>query len=85
MLLFFVVVVDICVINSLILDSHHLRWLKYKYGIPYNEQEPYTKIIGNTLDAFSEAAIVLGLYLVNTIPMLRYVPAWFPFVQFKNM
>lgn len=53
------------------------------YGIPYNEQEPYIEMISKAMDAFSEAAIP-GSYLVDTISMLRYVPTWFPFVQFKK-
>lgn len=53
------------------------------YGIPYDQHEPYLEIIGKANDAFGEAGIP-GTYLVDTFPMLQYVPAWFPWAGFKR-
>lgn len=40
-------------------------------------------MIKKATDAVSEVAIP-GTYLVDAVPMLRYVPAWFPWAEFKR-
>ncbi|KAJ7200682.1 cytochrome P450 [Mycena haematopus] len=55
------------------------------YGIdslPAND--PYISLAEEATGAFS-LAMVPGRFLVDSIPLLRYVPAWFPGARFKRI
>ncbi|RDX44595.1 CyP450 monooxygenase [Lentinus brumalis] len=70
---------------------HHIRHLfgstimRITYGIEVDEpgNESYLATVEEALAIFS-AATVPGKYLVETFPVLRHVPTWFPFARFKR-
>ena len=54
------------------------------YGInvhPYND--PYIKIIEESIGAIAEL-FTPGAFLVDIIPILKYVPEWFPGAKFQS-
>ena len=54
------------------------------YGIkirPYND--PYSKIAEEAIGAIAELFIP-GSFLVDIIPILKYVPEWFPGAKFQS-
>lgn len=59
--------------------------MRITYGIEVDEpgNESYLALVEEALAIFS-AATVPGKYLVETFPVLRHVPAWFPFAKFKR-
>ena len=48
---------------------------------PYND--PYIKIAEEALGAIAEL-LVPGAFLVDIIPILKYVPEWFPGAKFQS-
>ena len=48
---------------------------------PYND--PYIKIAEEAIGAVAEL-LVPGAFLVDIIPILKYVPAWFPGAKFQR-
>ena len=48
---------------------------------PYND--PYIKIAEEAVEALAEL-VMAGAFLVNIIPILKYVPAWFPGANFQR-
>ncbi len=59
--------------------------MRITYGIEVDEpgNESYLATVEEALAIFS-AATVPGKYLVETFPVLRHVPTWFPFARFKR-
>lgn len=58
--------------------------LSSAYGIPVDDpHDPYLELSREALHALSEAAIP-GTYLVDTFPMLKHVPGWFPGAGFRR-
>lgn len=58
--------------------------LAMTYGIkvcPYNE--PYIKLAEKVLEAIAEFFIP-GAFLVDVIPISKYVPEWFPDARFQS-
>ena len=54
------------------------------YGITVlNINDPYMSIAEEVLEGFAEAAAP-GAFLVDLIPILKYVPSWFPGAGFKK-
>jgi len=54
------------------------------YGInvhPYND--PHVKIVEEAMKAISEL-LIPGAFLVDIIPILKYVPEWFPGAKFQS-
>ena len=54
------------------------------YGInvqPYND--PYIKIAEEAIEATSDF-LIPGAFLVDIIPILKYIPAWFPGAKFQR-
>ena len=54
------------------------------YGIkirPYND--PYIKIAEDAIGAIVEV-LIPGAFLVDIIPILKYVPEWFPGANFQS-
>ncbi|RPD69162.1 cytochrome P450 [Lentinus tigrinus ALCF2SS1-7] len=69
---------------------HHIRHyfgssiMRISYGIAVDEEPTdYIQIAEDTLAIFS-SVFVPGKFLVETIPILRFVPAWMPGAQFKR-
>ncbi|KAI0705578.1 CyP450 monooxygenase [Earliella scabrosa] len=69
---------------------HHIRHLfgstimRITYGIEVdNGNESYLNLAERALAIFSEATVP-GKYLVETFPILRHVPSWFPGAKFKR-
>ena len=48
---------------------------------PYND--PYIKIAEEAMRAISEL-MVPGAFLVDSIPILKYLPGWFPGAKFQT-
>ena len=48
---------------------------------PYND--PYIKIAEEAMEAIAEL-LMPGAFLVDTIPILKYVPEWFPGAKFQS-
>jgi hypothetical protein len=48
---------------------------------PYND--PYIKIVEEAIGAIAEL-VVPGAFLVDIIPILKYVPEWFPGAKFQS-
>ena len=48
---------------------------------PYND--PYIKIIEEAMEAIS-GPLNPGSYIVDIIPILKYVPEWFPGAKFQS-
>ena len=48
---------------------------------PFND--PYIKIAEEALGALAEL-LIPGAFLVDTIPILKYVPEWFPGAKFQS-
>ena len=60
------------------------KTLSMTYGInilPYND--PYVKIAEEAMAAMAEL-LVAGAFLVDIIPILKYVPEWFPGATFQR-
>lgn len=55
------------------------------YGIPFDNPQHgrYLELVEKANQAFVEAGIP-GTYLVDTFPILKYVPQWFPRADFKR-
>ena len=47
---------------------------------PYDD--PYIKIVEESMEALTE--IIPGAFLVDIIPILKYVPEWFPGARFQR-
>lgn len=69
---------------------HHIQHLfastimDISYGITVlDSNDPYMSIAEEVLEGFSEAAVP-GAFLVDLIPILKYVPSWFPGAGFKR-
>ncbi|KAJ7169194.1 cytochrome P450 [Mycena crocata] len=69
--------------------EHFRQWaseiiMAITYGIdvlPVND--PYVELAFNAVHALSEAGVP-GKYLVDSIPLLKYVPSWMPGAKFKR-
>ncbi|RYP09137.1 hypothetical protein DL765_008562 [Monosporascus sp. GIB2] len=57
--------------------------MAYGYTIEPHEEDPLVSIADRALSQFS-AAFVPGAWLVDTIPILRYLPDWMPGAGFKR-
>jgi len=58
--------------------------LSMTYGInvrPYND--PYIAIAEEALEAVAEL-LIAGAFLVDILPVLKYVPSWFPGAKFQR-
>ena len=49
--------------------------------LPYND--PYIKIAEEAMKVSAEL-LIPGAFLVDNIPVLKYVPAWFPGAKFQR-
>ncbi|KAF4436303.1 O-methylsterigmatocystin oxidoreductase [Fusarium acutatum] len=66
-----------------VFEAHH--WLKFKdlYAEPFKE-DILIKMAGQAMDNVT-AAGVPGAFLVDILPLLRYVPDWIPGANFKRL
>ncbi|KAL4801867.1 cytochrome P450 [Aspergillus unguis] len=55
----------------------------YGYQIDYTREDPLLCYIEETLEVLT-AAVVPGTWLVDSIPALKHVPAWFPGAGFQR-
>ncbi|KAL4246392.1 cytochrome P450 family protein [Abortiporus biennis] len=73
--------------DSFVQDIRHMAGriiLRVSYGFEVKpEKDPYIDIAENALHGISATANP-GSYLVDSIPILRYLPEWFPGAQFKR-
>ena len=54
------------------------------YGIAVQEtNDPYISVAEEVLDGLAQAGIP-GAFLVDLIPILKYVPSWFPGASFQK-
>lgn len=58
--------------------------LSAAYGIePASADDPYIKLSEDAIHYLVEAAVP-GAFLVDLIPVLKYIPHWTPFAYFKT-
>src|ERR1700678_799448 len=58
--------------------------MKIAYGIDVQESDdPYVSIAEEALNGLAEAAVV-GAFWVDFLPILKYVPRWFPGAVFQR-
>jgi hypothetical protein len=58
--------------------------LSIAYGIRIQqENDPYIKTAEDAVHSIAAAAVP-GAFLVDSIPLLRYVPAWLPGASFQR-
>ena len=58
--------------------------MKIGYGIAVREtNDPYIEVADEVLDGLSQAGVP-GTFLVDLIPILKYVPSWFPGAGFQK-
>ena len=59
--------------------------LKITHGYTVQEgSDPYVEIADRVLDEFAKATTP-GAFLVDAVPILRYVPSWFPGADFQKL
>ncbi|KAF8600716.1 cytochrome P450 [Ceratobasidium sp. AG-I] len=56
--------------------------ITYGYKVD-SKQDPFVQTAEEAMSAFGDA-LTPGRWLVEMIPVLRYLPAWFPFATFKR-
>jgi hypothetical protein len=53
------------------------------YGLPMQRiNDPFVRSVSGTITKFAKA-VSSGKYLVNIIPILKYIPKWIPGATFK--
>jgi hypothetical protein len=58
--------------------------MKIGYGIAVQEtNDPYISVADEVLDGLTQAGVP-GTFLVDLIPILKYVPSWFPGAGFQK-
>ena len=58
--------------------------MKIGYGIAVQEtNDPYISVAEDVLDGLTRAGVP-GTFLVDLIPILKYVPSWFPGAGFQK-
>ncbi|KAJ7272050.1 cytochrome P450, partial [Mycena haematopus] len=58
--------------------------LRFTYGYTVrDEKDPLIELINKVMEDFSEA-VTPGAYLVDLLPILKYVPSWMPGAGFKR-
>ena len=55
------------------------------YGYSVQEgADPYVDLADKALDEFAQATTP-GAFLVDSLPILQYIPSWFPGAHFKSL
>ncbi|TFK49674.1 cytochrome P450 [Heliocybe sulcata] len=57
--------------------------LRITYGYEVKHDDQIVRIVDEAMSQFSEL-VTPGAYLVDTLPILRYIPDWFPGAGFKR-
>lgn len=58
--------------------------MEVTYGITIAEEnDPYVTAVQEALDGLSEAG-PFGAFLVDVLPIMKYIPSWFPGTQWKK-
>ncbi|KAJ0421554.1 putative cytochrome P450 oxidoreductase OrdA-like protein [Aspergillus carlsbadensis] len=57
--------------------------IAYGYSIDYQKKDPLVDIAEEAVEQFS-LAVQPGAWLVDLLPILRYIPAWFPGAGFQR-
>ena len=58
--------------------------MKIGYGIAVQEtNDPYISVAEEVLDGLSQAGVP-GAFWVDLVPILKYVPSWFPGASFQK-
>ncbi|KAE9372779.1 putative cytochrome P450 oxidoreductase OrdA-like protein [Stipitochalara longipes BDJ] len=57
--------------------------IAYGYTIEPHKSDPLVELAGKSLEEFAKAAVP-GVWLVDIMPFLRYLPDWFPGTGFKR-
>lgn len=58
--------------------------MRLVYGISLTDPDDRFFEMANTIVGVGSAMAVPGAFLVDTIPSLRYIPAWFPGAGFRR-
>ena len=70
--------------NEIITSTFAATIMKIGYGIDVQESDdPYISIAEQVMNSGSKAAIP-GAFWVDFLPLLKYVPSWFPGAGFQR-
>ena len=70
--------------HNLIKSTFAATIMKIGYGIAIREtNDPYIKIADEVLDGLTQAGVP-GAFLVDLVPILKYLPSWFPGAGFQK-
>ena len=68
----------------MIISTFAATIMKIGYGIAVREtNDPYISVAEEVLDGLTQAGVP-GAFLVDLIPILKYVPSWFPGAGFQK-
>ena len=71
------------VANKIIISTFAATIMKIGYGIDVQESDdPYISIAEVVMNSGSQAGT--GVFLVDFLPILKYVPSWFPGAGFQR-
>ncbi|KAL0068246.1 hypothetical protein AAF712_004631 [Marasmius tenuissimus] len=68
----------------------HLRWnagfvtMKVAYGYTIQDEDDHFVAIAEEASKIISAVTEPGKWLVDSVPILRYLPDWFPGAEFKK-
>ena len=58
--------------------------IMYGHDVSSGTEDSYVKRVETSVGVLSDA-LIPGAAIVNAIPALRYLPAWFPGIGFKRL
>ncbi|PYI09628.1 putative cytochrome P450 [Aspergillus sclerotiicarbonarius CBS 121057] len=58
--------------------------IAYGYTVKTDGHDPLVKMANDAMESFSTAGSP-GMWMVDTIPALKYLPTWFPFAKFQRL
>ena len=58
--------------------------IMYGHDVSSSTEDSYVKRLEQSMGMLSDA-LLPGAAIVNAIPALRYLPAWFPGIDFKRL
>ena len=70
--------------HKMITSTFNATIMKIGYGIAVREtNDPYISVAEEVLDGLSRAGVP-GAFWVDLVPILKYVPSWFPGASFQK-
>jgi hypothetical protein len=70
--------------HNMITSTFSATIMKIGYGIAVREtNDPYISVAEEVLNGLAQAGVP-GTFLVDLVPILKYVPSWFPGAGFQK-